>query len=100
MSAWYVLSAIGLHQACPGDLRYEITSPVFDEIEIQLDNKNAKSGTFKIVTENNSENNIYIQSAKLNGEVLDKCFINYNDIISGGILEIEMGPSPNKNWGV
>lgn len=98
MSAWYVLSAIGLHQACPGDLRYEITSPVFDEIEIQLDNKNAKSGTFKIVTENNSENNIYIQSAKLNGEVLDKCFINYNDIISGGILEIEMGPSPNKNW--
>lgn len=100
MSAWYVLSAIGLHQACPGDLRYEITSPVFDESEIQLDRRYAEGSRFKIIAINNSEKNIYIQQAWLNGVALERCWLHYDEIISGGELRLEMGPEPNKEWGV
>ncbi|MDD4459367.1 MAG: GH92 family glycosyl hydrolase [Proteiniphilum sp.] len=100
MSAWYVLSAIGVHQACPGDLRYEITSPVFDEAEIQLDRRYAEGTRFKIMAINNSEKNIYIQQAWLNGVALERCWLHYDEIISGGELRLEMGPEPNKDWGV
>ncbi|MFA5649582.1 MAG: GH92 family glycosyl hydrolase [Proteiniphilum sp.] len=100
MSAWYVLAAIGLYQVCPGDLRYEIGSPVFEEITIQLDKEYASGNSFTIKATNNSERNVYIQSAKLNGEPLDRCYLNYDEIISGGMLEVDMGPEPNMNWGI
>lgn len=100
MSAWYVLASIGLYQVCPGDLRYEITSPVFEEIIIQLDDDYASGNSFTIKTIHNSKENIYIQSVKLNGEQLQRCYLNHEEITSGGILEIEMGPEPNRNWGV
>ncbi|MFV0591821.1 MAG: GH92 family glycosyl hydrolase [Draconibacterium sp.] len=100
MSAWYVLSAIGLQQVCPGDLRYEITSPVFDEITIQLDQKYTAGKTFTIVANNNSSENIYIQSATLNRQKINRCYLNYNEITNGGTLELEMGSEPNTNWGI
>jgi predicted alpha-1,2-mannosidase len=100
MSAWYVLAATGLHQVCPGDLRYEITSPVFDEIKIQLDEKYASGNIFEIKAINNSAENIFIQSARLNGKPLNRCYLNYNEIASGGTLELEMGPEPNTDWGI
>ncbi|WP_298647038.1 GH92 family glycosyl hydrolase [uncultured Proteiniphilum sp.] len=100
MSAWYVLASIGLYQVCPGDLRYEITSPVFEEITIQLDDDYASGNSFTIKTIHNSKENIYIQSVKLNGEQLQRCYLNHEEITSGGILEIEMGPEPNRNWGI
>ncbi|MEL7600642.1 MAG: GH92 family glycosyl hydrolase [Proteiniphilum sp.] len=100
MSAWFVLSAVGLHQACPGDLRYEITSPVFEETEIQLDGKYATGERFRIKAINNSEKNIYIQRASLNGVPLERCWLHYDEIISGGELRLEMGPEPNTGWGV
>lgn len=100
MSAWYVLSAVGLHQACPGDLRYEITSPVFNEIEIRLAGKYATGKRFQIKAINNSEKNIYIQQASLNGVPLERCWLHYDEIISGGELKLEMGPEPNPEWGV
>ena len=100
MSAWYVLAAIGLHPVCPGDNRYEITSPVFNRVEIKLDPKYAKGETFTIVAYNNSEENIYIQSARLNGEVWNKCWIKHEQVVEGGILELEMGKQPNKVWGM
>lgn len=100
MSAWYVLAAIGLYQVCPGDLRFEITSPVFEEITIQLDDAYASGSSFTIKASNNSDENIYIQRARLNGEQLDRCYLQYEEIVSGGILEIEMGPEPNRNWGI
>jgi predicted alpha-1,2-mannosidase len=100
MSAWYVLAASGIHPVCPGDTRYEICSPVFDKITFRLDSKYAKGKTFTIMTHNNSEKNIYIQSAKLNGKLYNNCWINHKDIAAGGELELEMGPEPNKNWGV
>jgi predicted alpha-1,2-mannosidase len=100
MSAWYILAASGLHPVCPGDTRQEITSPVFSKITFKLDPKYAKGKTFTIKADNNSAANIYIQSAKLNGKTYNKCHIDYADIAAGGTLELTMGNTPNKNWGL
>jgi len=100
MSAWYVLAASGLHPVCPGDTRQEITSPVFSKITFKLDPAYAKGKTFTIIAANNSPSNIYIQSARLNGKPYNKCHIDYNDVSNGGILELTMGDTPNKNWGI
>jgi predicted alpha-1,2-mannosidase len=100
MSAWYVLAATGIHPVCPGDTRYEITSPVFEKVELKLDSKYAKGKSFTIVARDNSDRNIYIQSATLNGKPYNKCYIDHADITAGGILELQMGNQPNKNWGL
>lgn len=100
MSAWYVLAASGIHPVCPGDTRQEITSPVFNQVVFKLDPKYAKGKAFTIKTDNNSATNIYIQSAKLNGQPYSKCHIDYKEIAAGGILELTMGDTPNKNWGL
>lgn len=100
MSAWYVLAASGLHPVCPGDPRYEITSPVFNRIEIKLDPKYASGKTFTIVAEHNSPANVYIQSAKLNGKTYNQSYIEHDTIIKGGELTLVMGDKPNKKWGV
>ena len=88
MSAWYVLSAIGLHPYCPGETRTEITSPVFDRITIQLP---ATGKTFTIVAENNSDENIYIQSMTLNGKPLKRFWLDFSEIVAGGELRLVMG---------
>jgi len=90
MSAWYVLAAVGLHPICPGDTRYEITSPVFNDIRIRLDGGRA----FHIIARNNSTENIYIQSAKLDGRPWDRWNIDYKDIMKGGTLELVMSNTP------
>ncbi len=100
MSAWYVLAASGLHPVCPGDTRYEITSPVFSRIVIGLDPTYASGKTFTIIARNNSRENVYIQGALLNGEPYRYCHIDHAQIAAGGILELTMGPLPNKNWGL
>jgi putative alpha-1,2-mannosidase len=94
MSAWYVLAAMGIHPINPGDNIYQITSPVFNEIEIQLDSKYYDGASFTIKANNNSPENIYIQSMKLNGVVLDRFWITHDEIVSGGKLEMEMGAEP------
>ncbi len=99
MSAWYILAASGLHPVCPGDNRYEITSPVFSKINFALDSKYYKGNSFTIIAKNNSSKNIYIKSAKLNGEAYNKCYIMHSDIAAGGVLELEMSATPNVNWG-
>jgi predicted alpha-1,2-mannosidase len=100
MSAWYVLAASGVHPVCPGDTRQEITSPVFNKVTFRLDSKYASGKSFSIIAKNNSAKNIYIRSAKLNGKVYNKCYIDYKDIATGGALELTMGSQPNKNWGI
>ncbi len=100
MSAWFVLAASGLHQACPGDPRYEIFSPLFDKVTFRLDPKYSKGGKFIVTARNNSRDNIYIQSAKLNGQPLDRCWITYREITAGGRLDLTLGPKPNIEWGV
>ncbi len=98
MSAWYVLASTGLYQVCPGSPRYEITSPVFKKVSISVGEKRKK--IFTIVAENNSPENVYIQSAVLNGAPYDKCYISYEEIMEGGTLELTMGSQPNKKWGI
>jgi predicted alpha-1,2-mannosidase len=95
MSAWYVFSAMGFYPVCPGSDHYAIGSPLFDKISIQLENGKA----FSIHAEGNSESNIYIQSARLNGQPYTKSYIRYEDIAAGGLLEIVMGATPNQAWG-
>ena len=94
MSAWYILAAIGIHPICPGDNRYQITSPIFDKIEILLDNKYYSGKKFTIISRNNSDKNIYIKSIKLNGEELNRRWISHQEIVNGGILEMEMMSNP------
>lgn len=100
MSAWYVLAAAGLHPVCPGETRFEITSPVFSKITFRLDPRYAKGKTFTVVAQNNSAENKYIQSAELNGKPWNKCYLEYSDIVAGGKLVLTMGNKPNKMWGV
>lgn len=99
MSAWYVLAASGFHPIAPGNLRYEITSPVFNKVVIKTDATYASGKTFTIIAVNNSSENIYIQSATLNGKPYPYCFISHTAIAAGGVLQLQMGKLPNKNWG-
>lgn len=96
MSAWYVLAAIGIHPICPGNNKYQITSPVFNKIEITLDPAYYSGKKFTILAKNNSPENIYIQSLTLNGRPLNRFWITHQEITQGGVLQMIMGPEPNK----
>lgn len=98
MSAWYVLAASGLHPVCPGDQRYELTSPVFEKVVFNLDPDYAEGKTFVIEAHNNSPENIYIQQATLNGKPYDKCYLMHADLMKGGTLVLQMGAKPS-DWG-
>jgi predicted alpha-1,2-mannosidase len=78
---------------------YEITSPVFDRVTITLDPEYYREGTFTIQTHNNTPDNVYIQAASLNGSPLNRFWISHDEFASGGILELWLGPEPNKEWG-
>jgi len=102
MGALGVLMAIGLFSVDGGaavDPVYEITSPVFDRITIHLDPAYYPGKKFVIKCRNNSAENRYIQSARLNGESFDKFWFTHEKLIKGGELELELGPVPNKLWG-
>ncbi|HRU02201.1 MAG TPA: glycoside hydrolase family 92 protein, partial [Victivallales bacterium] len=100
MAAWYALSAMGLYQICPGNPIYQITSPIFDQITIHFNKRIYPAKTFTIKVNNLSRDNYYIQSAKLNGKPLSRSWIKHEEIIKGGELVLEMGPEPNKQWGI
>ena len=100
MSAWFILAASGIHQACPGDPRYELFSPLFDKVTIRLDPKYTKGGTFTITVHDNSPENVYIQSTRLNDKPLDRCWITHQEIVGGGTLDLVLGPQPNRKWGL
>ncbi|MFI5220148.1 MAG: GH92 family glycosyl hydrolase [Bacteroidia bacterium] len=95
MSAWYILSAMGIYQVTPGSDVFVIGTPRFQETKIHLDfNK-----IFTIKAKNVSDKNFYIQSATLNGSPFSKSFITYSEIIPGGELIFTMGDKPNMGWG-
>ena len=99
LSAWYVLAAIGLHPVCPGEPIYVITSPLFAKATIRLDPAYATGRTFTVSSTSNAPGDIYIQSAKLNGQPLDRAWLTHDEIAAGGTLELELGPVPNHIWG-
>ena len=94
MSAWYILSAMGLYQVEPAGGKYIIGSPILDGAKVDV----GDGKTFSIITKDNSSENIYVQSAKLNGKPYTKSYIMFNDIKKGGVLELQMGNQPS-SWG-
>ena len=90
MSAWYVLTAMGLYQVEPAGGRYLIGSPLFGEVEVKV----GEGRTFRIVARGNSADNVYVQRARLNGKTYKKSYIDFADIVKGGTLELQMGPAP------
>lgn len=92
MSAWYILSSVGLYQVDPVGGRFVIGSPLFDKATVNV----GAGKTFTVVAKNNSDRNIYVQSARLNGKALKNSYIDFNDIRHGGTLELVMGPKPSK----
>ena len=95
MSAFVVFSQMGFYPVTPGSPTYNIGSPLFTDVKVDL----GGGKVFEIRANNASEENKYIQSAKLNGVALDQPWFNHSDIAEGGLLELEMGPKANKAWG-
>ena len=94
MSAWYIFSSLGFYPVTPGSNQYIIGSPLFEKATINLEN----GKSFTVAANNQSEENKYIQSAKLNGEKYEYSYINHQDIMNGGSLVFEMTNKPS-TWG-
>jgi hypothetical protein len=94
MSAWYVMSAMGFYQVCPGQPQYALGSPLFDKTVIHFENGNE----FTIRAENNSGANKYIQSAGLNGRPYPASYLAHEEMMKGGKLELQMADTPNREW--
>ncbi|WP_336615941.1 GH92 family glycosyl hydrolase [Bacteroides acidifaciens] len=95
MSAWYLLSSMGLYQVNPSDGVFVFGSPCFKKVEMKV--RGGK--TFTVEAPNNNKENIYIQKVYLNGKPYNKSYIVYDDIINGSTLKFVMGKKPNKNFG-
>ncbi|MCD6354858.1 MAG: GH92 family glycosyl hydrolase, partial [Prolixibacteraceae bacterium] len=95
MSAWYVLSSMGMYPVNPANGAYVFGSPLFNKVEIALPNNKS----FEIIAENNSKENLYIQSVELNGKPYSKSFITHKEILLGGTLIFKMGNKPNPDFG-
>ena len=94
MSAWYVFSAMGFYPVNPVSGEYEIGSPLFPEMRLNLDN----GKTFTVLAPNVSRENIYIQSVKVNGQPYDKSYITHQQIMDGATIEFVMGNQPGEIW--
>ncbi|MCU0785171.1 MAG: GH92 family glycosyl hydrolase [Verrucomicrobia bacterium] len=95
MTAWVVFSMMGFYPVTPGVPVYDLGSPVFDRVAIRLHN----GKTLQIFARNNSRDNKYIQSLKLNGKPLQQVWFRHADIVNGGTLELQMSNTPNKELG-
>lgn len=99
MSAWYVLSAIGLHPVAPGSGIWILTTPLFEEFSMPNKSGNKLFGWITVLAKG-AENpkNVYIQSAKLNGKPLNRAWVTTEELVSPAecLLEYTLGPEPNK----
>jgi predicted alpha-1,2-mannosidase len=94
-SAWYVLSALGFYSVCPGTDEYVFGSPLFPKATIHQEN----GRPFVIEAHGNGPDNVYIQSAHLNGKQYTRNYIRHADILNGGRLDFQMGPRPDRDRG-
>lgn len=85
MSAWYVFSALGFYQVCPGIPVYTLGRPVVDRASIPV-----KGGVFEVIVHNNTKENRYVKEARLNGDLLTSPFITHDALVAGGRLEFVM----------
>ncbi len=94
MSAWYVMSSMGLYPVSPSGGIYVFGSPRFDKVVLNL----PQGKTFTVEAENNGPKNIYIQSASLNGKPYTKSYISHEDVVAGGVLKFVMGDKPDYDF--
>jgi len=95
MTSWVVFSMMGFYPGTPGVPAYELGSPVFDRVTIHLEN----GKTFTLIAKNNSRDNKYIQSVKLDGKLLNQIWFRHAEIVNGGTMEFQMGNAPNHSLG-
>lgn len=98
MSSWAVLSMMGIYTVDPASLAYELVSPLFSKVVINL-HAPYKGKTFTIEASSNAEANPYIQSVKLNGQEHAKNWVKFGDISAGGTLQFTLESKPSKSWG-
>jgi len=96
MTAFVVFCSMGFYPVTPGVPMYTIGSPLFSKVTISLPN----GRSFRLTANNASVTNKYIQKASMNGKPLDSPWFSHEQLMAGGHLELEMGPYPNKSWGV
>ena len=99
MAAWYIFSALGIYPVNPSSDTLAIGSPTVSKAVVHLDKDKYHGHTFTIVAKNNSAENVYIQSATLNGKPLTRPWITREELLAGGELHFVMGPQPNTEWG-
>jgi len=102
MSAWFMMASLGLFQTdggCRVEPIYEIGSPLYPKVEIDLGQRFGRGEKFIIESKNASRLNKYVQSATLNGQPLLSFWFPASELLKGGSLVLEMGPEPNKDWG-
>jgi len=95
MSAWYIFSALGFYPVCPGSDWYAIGSPMVKSAILGFYNDDG----LEIITENQSEKNIYIQQVMIDGSTYSKNYIDHATLMNSDIITFVMGPEPQKNWG-
>lgn len=95
MSAWYIMSTIGFYPVNPANGLFVFGSPAFEKVVLDVGGRRK----FTIRAINHTVDNIYIQSARLNGKPYLYSYIKYQDIMKGGELELVMGNQPNKTFG-
>lgn len=101
-SAWFVMAALGLFQTdggCRVNPIYEIASPLFTKVVINLGQRYGRGSKFTITAHNASRRNMYVQSARLNDRELNSFCFPAAELLKGGSLELEMGDHPNHSWG-
>ncbi len=96
MSAWYVMSALGFYQVNPANGKLVLGSPLVNEAKIKI----TESDILHVEVRNNNQTNKYIQKVVFNGNKLSRSYLDYNELVNGGELIIEMGAAPAQNWGV
>lgn len=94
MSAWYILSSMGLYPVCPGSNEFSLTTPLFEQVTMTL--ANGKTLTIKA---NDPSKNLYIDKVELNGQAIVNNYITYGQLMQGGTLAFTLTDSPNRTRG-
>ena len=90
MSAWYLFSALGFYPVAPGSDEYAVGSPAIKTAALKLEN----GKTLTIEAENQSDKNVYVEKATLNGKLLNRPFLKHAEIMNGGKLKFSMSDKP------